>query len=55
MDGGDSLPGDMGGETGGGSGDLLGGAKPARREWKGGDEYKGALKRGGRERGAPKY
>lgn len=37
-EGGDSLPGDIGGETGGGSGDCRGGAaRPARREWKGGD------------------
>lgn len=55
--GGDSLPGDMGGETGGGSGDCRGGAaRPARREWKGGLEvYRGALKSGGRGRGAPRY
>lgn len=35
--GGDSLPGEIGGDTGGGSGDCRGGAaRPARREWKGG-------------------
>lgn len=35
--GGDSLPGEMGGETGGGSGDCRGGAaRPASSEWKGG-------------------
>lgn len=55
--GGDSLPGDIGGETEGGSGDCLGGAaRPARREWKGGVvEYIGAVNRGGLESGAPRY
>lgn len=54
--GGDSLPGDIGGETGG-SGDCRGGgARPAKREWNGGVEvYRGAPKIGGRGRGAPRY
>lgn len=57
--GGDSLPGEMGGDTGGGSGDLRGGAaNPARSVWKGGVEaaaYKGAPNSGGLGSGAPMY
>lgn len=56
--GGDSLPGDIGGDTGGGSGDCRGGAaRPASNVWKGGVdvEYIGAENKGGRDSGAPRY